>query len=55
MLAGVSEAQLSTASVNGSVRDGTGAVVVHASVKLRNVATSVETVTTSIVRDRMRW
>ena len=47
MLAGVSEAQLSTASVNGTVRDATGAVVVHASVKLRNVATSVETVTTS--------
>jgi len=42
-----SRAQLSSASINGSVHDSTGAVVVNASVKLHNVATSVETVTTS--------
>jgi hypothetical protein len=47
MLSGVSRAQLSTASVNGTVRDGTGAVVVNASLKLRNVQTSVETTTAS--------
>jgi Carboxypeptidase regulatory-like domain len=40
---GVSDAQLSSASINGSVHDGTGAIVVNATVTLRNMDTSVET------------
>ena len=44
---GVSDAQLSSASINGSVHDATGAIVVNASVTLRNVDTLVETRTTS--------
>src|SRR3982074_2778627 len=40
---GVSHAQLSSASINGSVHDGTGAIIVNASVTLRNLDTSVET------------
>jgi hypothetical protein len=41
------DAQLSTASVGGVVRDSTGAVVANATVKLRSVGTSVETTTTT--------
>lgn len=41
------DAQLSTASISGVVRDSTGSVVAHATVKLQNVATSIETTTTS--------
>ena len=40
-------AQLSTASLNGVVRDQTGAAVIGASVVLRNVDTSVESTTAS--------
>lgn len=38
----LSHAQLSSASINGSVADKTGAVIVNAAVTLRNVETSVE-------------
>jgi Carboxypeptidase regulatory-like domain len=41
------DAQLSTASVSGVVRDASGAVVANATVTLRNVATSIQTVTIS--------
>ncbi|WP_263383791.1 carboxypeptidase-like regulatory domain-containing protein [Granulicella arctica] len=44
---GTAHAQLSTASVNGVVHDASGASVVNATVKLRNLDTSVETVTAS--------
>jgi hypothetical protein len=47
ILSNVSSAQLSSASINGSVHDSTGAVVANASVKLRSLSTSVETTTTS--------
>jgi carboxypeptidase family protein len=47
MLSGVGRAQLSSASLNGTVRDTTGAVVVGATVKLTNVNTSVAATTTS--------
>src|SRR5258708_32206 len=47
VMTGRGVAQLSTASVNGSVKDSTGANVTNAVIKLRNVATAVETNTTS--------
>jgi hypothetical protein len=47
MLSGAGRAQLSSASLNGTVRDTTGAVVVGATVKLTNVNTSVAATTTS--------
>jgi len=47
LLSSSSPAQLSTASLNGVVRDGTGAVVANASVVLRNVDTAVENRTVS--------
>lgn len=47
VLAKAGDAQLSTASVSGVVRDSAGLVVAHATVKLRSVATSVETTTTT--------
>ena len=47
LLCGTGFAQLSTASLAGVVRDSTGAVVPHAKVVLRNVATAVENTTTS--------
>src|ERR1700733_12511257 len=40
-------AQLSTASINGVVRDAGGSVVPNAAIVLRNVDTSVENTTTS--------
>jgi hypothetical protein len=39
----VSHAQLSSASINGSVHDGTGTIFVNALVTLRNLDTSVDT------------
>src|SRR5271168_3459393 len=47
LLSGVSFAQLSTASLNGAVRDPSGAVAQDASVMLRNVDTGVEHSTVS--------
>ncbi len=44
---GQSHAQLSSASVNGTVRDSSGAVVPHATIVLRNTQTSVENTTVS--------
>jgi hypothetical protein len=38
-------AQLSTASINGLVRDSSGAIIPNATIKLRNVDTSVENTT----------
>lgn len=45
LLSGTGQAQLSTASLSGAVRDSSGAVVPNAKVVLRNVATSVENTT----------
>ena len=42
ILAGSAQAQVSTASINGVIRDPKGAVVAGATITLRNVATSVE-------------
>ncbi|HEX4022148.1 MAG TPA: TonB-dependent receptor [Acidobacteriaceae bacterium] len=47
LLSGASFAQLSTASINGVVRDPSGAVVPDATIMLRNIQTSVENTTTS--------
>jgi hypothetical protein len=47
LLSGKGFAQLSTASLSGSVRDSSGAVVPSAKVVLRNTATAVENTTTS--------
>src|ERR1700731_3917624 len=47
VLTGRGVAQLSTASISGSVKDSTGSNVTNAIIKLQNVATSVETNTTS--------
>jgi len=47
ILARGSEAQLSSASINGSVHDSTGASVANATIKLQNIDTSVETTTSS--------
>src|SRR6185503_21262542 len=45
--AGVVPAQVSTASINGTVTDSTGAVVPDASLLLRNTQTGIETRTTT--------
>src|SRR5450755_4672249 len=42
ILASVSFAQESTARLNGTVTDPTGAVIPHASVAVKNLATSLE-------------
>ena len=47
LLAGSAIAQVSTASVNGVIRDPTGAVVPGASIVLRNVDTAVERTSTA--------
>ena len=47
LLAGSASAQLSTASINGAVRDPSGAVVPNATVVLRSVDTSVDRTSTS--------
>ena len=47
LLAGTASAQLSTASINGAVRDPSGAVVPNATVVLRSVDTSVDRTSTS--------
>jgi hypothetical protein len=47
LLSGTGYAQLSTASLNGTVRDSSGAVVPSAKVALTNVATAVENTTTT--------
>ena len=44
--AGSAFAQLSSATLNGTVRDASGAVIANASVTLRNVDTTVERKTT---------
>ena len=41
--AGIAQAQVSTAALNGTVTDSTGAVVPEASLMLRNTQTGVET------------
>ena len=45
LISGAGLAQLSTASLNGSVRDSTGAVIPSAKIVLRNVDTAVENTT----------
>ncbi len=47
LLAGSAGAQVSTASINGVIRDPTGAVVPNATIVLRNVDTSVERTSTA--------
>ncbi len=47
IVTGQSLAQLSSASVNGTVRDSSGAVIPDATVVLRNIQTSVENTTVS--------
>ena len=47
LLSSAAFAQLSTASLNGAVRDSSGAVVSKSKVVLRNVATAVEHTTTT--------
>src|ERR1700681_3356055 len=47
LLSGTGFAQLSTASLNGAVRDSSGAVVPKGKVVLKNVATAVEHTTTT--------
>jgi len=47
LLSGTGFAQLSTASLNGAVKDSSGAVVPKAKVVLKNVATAVEHTTTT--------
>src|SRR5437016_5574021 len=42
-----SQAQVSAASINGTARDGSGAVIPSAAVLLRNTETGVETRTTT--------
>ena len=46
-LVGSASAQVSTASINGVIRDPTGAVVPGASIVLKNVDTSVERTSTA--------
>jgi hypothetical protein len=47
LLAGTARGQLSTASINGAVRDPSGAVVPNATVVLRSVDTSVDRTSSS--------
>ena len=47
LLAGTARGQLSTASINGVVRDPSGAVVPNATVVLRSVDTSVDRTSSS--------
>src|SRR5256714_8654598 len=47
MVAGVAQAQISTASLNGTVTDPSGAVIPGATVTLKNVATNVERTTST--------
>src|SRR5262245_15737755 len=47
LFSGVVQAQVSTASINGTVTDSTGAVVPEASLLLRNTQTGIETRTTT--------
>ena len=47
LLAGIARAQVSDATLNGAVRDQSGAVITGATVNLRNLDTAVEKTTTS--------
>src|SRR3954469_9827006 len=47
MVAGVAQAQISTASLNGTVTDPSGALIPGATVSLKNVSTNVERTTTT--------
>src|SRR2546421_11944965 len=44
---GIAQAQIATASLNGTVTDPSGALIPGASVSLKNVATNVERTTTT--------